>query len=717
MDSNAKVRVKLEKDTLQFLEIRHMLANHSNLQIVEQVPLNLSPEEIYITSSAASLQALNSRPRRAYVIAIVEQIDAKTIRQLYRQGVYDCLSIEEIGELPCILSQIKDKNKELSRASNISEAHYQAILDSVTEPVYIVNTQQELIACNETFRENVKRITGRSPHLGGSLMKGLSGEEQHFWHSFEQEMVKKGQATRQRCYEYQSETLIYEISGCAVWQEQRLRGFVYYAQDITARKKAVELQRRYHNILNQLPIHIFEKDKQGRFSFMNHKTLEMLKLNLEDVIGKTDHDIFPPEVAKSLIQHDQAIRQKGSQHARAQEEVMTINGKRRYLLADKVLLDPENPQESSLLGYSVDITERKEAENALNEQKDFIRRVIDTDPNLIFVKDKYGNFLLANQAVAKLFNTTPDKLQNVANDAIHHNQQEVDDYNEVDQKVIEEKRTIVLEEPFTLSNGKKVYYRTTKTPIKASNGEWNVLAISVDITQEITTREKEKQAKARKEAQEKAIKAAMLKGQEQERERISRELHDSVSQMLSSVLLQLNEVENSASKRQVRSSRQNLEKVRELISSTMQEIREISQNLMPKVLSDFGLQDALEQLKITLENQQIIQIDLDIFTIQTHYDKNLEIAIYRITQEAISNIIRHAQANRVTIQLIEHEDMLQLLIEDNGIGFDQRLKQRSKGYGLINIEQRVLTLGGQVRIESNPNSGTAIIVEIPLVFS
>jgi PAS domain S-box-containing protein len=115
----------------------------------------------------------------------------------------------------------------------------------------------------------------------------------------------------------------------------------------------------------------------------------------------------------------------------------------------------------------MDITERKRMEQALQESKELLQQVIHTDPNLIFVKDRDGNFLLVNQAVADLFGTTPEQLIHQNNASVHADAQEIEHYSQIDRQVIDTMREVALDESFTQPNGEVLWFHTIKKPLRA----------------------------------------------------------------------------------------------------------------------------------------------------------------------------------------------------------------------------------------------------------
>ena len=234
----------------------------------------------------------------------------------------------------------------------------------------------------------------------------------------------------------------------------------------------------------------------------------------------------------------------------------------------------------------------------------------------------------------------------------------------------------------------------------------------------------------------------LIAGQEEERKRLSRELHDGLGQMLTAIKLQIEGLEAGLVKAAAAEPNgttaypKNLKTLKSLVTQTIQETRTISNNLMPTVLSDFGVLPALKMLAEQDRNETIdVTFETNLTPDMPRLDKNVEIMLYRVTQEAVSNAIRHANPSHIHIELKERGNMLQLLISDDGKGFQVPRKKQTNGLmkskqeinsdtvelkkmrtpsqGLHNIQERTKLLNGKFKINSSLGKGTKIQVTIP----
>jgi signal transduction histidine kinase len=201
----------------------------------------------------------------------------------------------------------------------------------------------------------------------------------------------------------------------------------------------------------------------------------------------------------------------------------------------------------------------------------------------------------------------------------------------------------------------------------------------------------------------------VVAAQELERTRLARELHDETGQALTSILLGLKPLEQLATTAETRAA---VASVRDLVVSTLQDVRRLAVELRPSALDDFGLVPAVERLAETFREQSGIAVDLEAAVGDARFPAEVETALYRIVQEALTNVVKHAGARRVSILLTRKDDGVAVIVEDDGEGFDERL--RDGGLGLTGMRERVGLVGGRLRIESTPGSGTTIAAEVPV---
>lgn len=211
-----------------------------------------------------------------------------------------------------------------------------------------------------------------------------------------------------------------------------------------------------------------------------------------------------------------------------------------------------------------------------------------------------------------------------------------------------------------------------------------------------------------KQQQEIAQLEALIDGEEKERRRIAQELHDGINGDLSAIKFRLSALEDAIPDHD---ERETLKKTIEMIDNSCAQVRSISHNLMPASIVDFGLVETIRQFCAKIDSSHPIEIDFQYFGNPAVLPQNVETVIFRIIQELLQNIIKHAEATSAMVQLNFHDDELSITVEDNGKGFDNEKAQ--EGLGLKNIRSRVDFLNAQLDLTSN-QSGTSFHITIDL---
>src|SRR5436309_1759747 len=202
----------------------------------------------------------------------------------------------------------------------------------------------------------------------------------------------------------------------------------------------------------------------------------------------------------------------------------------------------------------------------------------------------------------------------------------------------------------------------------------------------------------------------VVSGQELERRRLARELHDETGQALTSILLGLRAAEEAANEQDMSAAAADL---RELVVATLQDVRRLAVQLRPAALDDFGLAAALERLAQTFSEATNMRVEIEAQLGEERLPPEVETTLYRIVQEALTNIVKHAEAARVSILLVRRATTATVVIEDDGKGFDTE-NVHAEGLGLVGMRERVELHDGRLTVESTPGSGTTLVAEVSL---
>jgi signal transduction histidine kinase len=210
-------------------------------------------------------------------------------------------------------------------------------------------------------------------------------------------------------------------------------------------------------------------------------------------------------------------------------------------------------------------------------------------------------------------------------------------------------------------------------------------------------------------AQQQELLKAVIETQESERKRLAEDLHDSVGQVLSAIKLKLHRITKV---NEVENANELLADTRKLTDECIQEIRNIIHNVLPPVLVDFGLIDALNALCTKMNDNTSIQITFTKKLNDERFPSEIELTLYRIAQELFGNAVKHSEATSIQVELAKQGHSLVMTFRDNGRGFN--IDDVTHGFGLKNLRSRASLINGKIHIYSKPLSGTLTTINVPL---
>ena len=205
---------------------------------------------------------------------------------------------------------------------------------------------------------------------------------------------------------------------------------------------------------------------------------------------------------------------------------------------------------------------------------------------------------------------------------------------------------------------------------------------------------------------------SMLKGQEEERSRLAKDLHDGLGGLLSGVKFSLTNMKHNLIV--TPDNMAVFERSLDMIDTSINELRRVAHNMMPEILLKYGLDEALKEYCNKINATGLIKINYQFHGLENRIEKTEEIIVYRVIQELLNNILKHSGATEGFVQIIRQEARLNVVVEDNGRGFDTNQHINNKGAGLANIRSRVDYLKGQLDIHSEPNKGTLVNIEFKI---
>jgi PAS domain S-box-containing protein len=349
--------------------------------------------------------------------------------------------------------------------------------------------------------------------------------------------------------------------------------------------------------------------------------------------------------------------------------------------------------------------ERRQAELALRRSEEQFRLITETTHDLISLVDVAGRFLYTSPSFRRALGYIPERLIGTSSyELVHPEDQAV--FQQSLQEALATKTGVAADYRYRHQGGSWRMFESTGNWIWDEHGTPQRCVI---VARNITRR-KETEAVLR------SLPRLIRDAQETERRRVARELHDSVNQTLASAKFRMETVEEKLQATQPAAWRETL-KARTLLERAMNEVRRISRNLRPSELDDLGLIPAVRSLCSDFSERTGLPVELDIQQLPIRLSTALELDLYRIIQEALNNIERHAKATRASLRVVRNSEWLQLAIRDDGCGFDPQaagsLRSRRPGMGLMDMQERAAFNGAQWRVITAPNAGTEILIQIP----
>lgn len=343
---------------------------------------------------------------------------------------------------------------------------------------------------------------------------------------------------------------------------------------------------------------------------------------------------------------------------------------------------------------------RLKTEKLLTDSKRLLQSIMDYSSALIFIKDLKGQYILVNRQFEEVYQVSREEILGKTDKEVFP-EPFAGKYAAADQRVIAENKSFEGREDILQGDQLHPYY-SVKFPLYKSNGElYGVGGISTNITDLLMEQQLERQ---------KEIAELTIEAQEQERKIIGRELHDNINQLLTTSKILI----DAALDMEGEMEKLCLEKSRDALNRAITEIRNLSHSLIPPSFDNDDFTNTIDEIASTLRLSNKMDVDLSISPRDqlNKMQNKTKLALYRIIQEQLLNVIKYARASMVGIDLRLVGRMVRLKISDNGVGFDPQKK--AKGFGLKNIYSRAEVLNGKMKINSTPGQGSTMQVEIPV---
>jgi len=482
--------------------------------------------------------------------------------------------------------------------------------------------------------------------------------------------------------------------------------------DITERKQAEaeikRLKEKYESLIRNIPIVIYSSlpDETSTTIFISERYGEWTGYFPEDFYNDRytwPKSVHPEDRASAIEAYIRAYESK-AEYNHEYRVVHKDTGQVRWVRDHGVPVTDEKGNVILIDGIITNITERKQVEEALQKSEEFSSNLLNNSPNPIVVINSDLSVRYVNPALERMTRFPSRGLLGKKppypwwTEEIRH---------KVSKDLQEALRGGIgkREELFQKRGGERFWVEVTSAPITHNDGSRYLLVNWTDITEQKRLRD-DMQFYIRE----------ITRAQEQERKRISRELHDETAQSLADLYTDVDTtiMKEQLSEKVVR----RLEQLRLKIDSMLEEVRRFSHELRPGLLDQFGLIPSLESLTTDVNTEGKLSCRLEVTGSEQRISSEAEALLFRITQEALRNIRKHAEATKAIVRVNFSEGKVRLSITDNGIGF--KVPETLSGFarrgklGLMGMQERAYLLNGSLKVKSTVGKGTTITVEIPM---
>ncbi|MFO0699636.1 MAG: PAS domain S-box protein [Nitrospira sp.] len=479
--------------------------------------------------------------------------------------------------------------------------------------------------------------------------------------------------------------------------------------DITKRKQAEEAlkvsERRFASFMDNLHGFAWIKDAQGRYLYVNRLFQDSL-LQGREWNGKTAQELWPAPVAEPYERNDQTVRETGVPlHV---VESFIQQGEVRHALVSKFPIVDHQGAPALFGGVAVDITERQSTEELLKQQADMLNHTSDA----ILAWKIGGGIVYWNRGAEELYGwQSHEVIGRESHELLSTNPLSVTDMEarlaregrwsgELSQ-ITKEGRPVIVESRLV-----RVTYGGTDYALESNR----------DITERKSAEEtlhRNQLELHQQQVQLEELTAKLLNAQERERQRIARDLHDDVSQRLAALVLEVASLEQHPAPAPGEYP-QALAPLREQLEHLSDDVHTLAYRLHPSLLEHAGLCPAVEDHIHQVSRRMDLPISLKIVGVPTAISLDHATCLFRVMQESVQNVVKHAHATAVTVQLRGSSKGVGLSVRDNGKGFDLGDHQAiQRGLGLSSMEERLRQLHGYFQIQSQPDGGTKVCAWVP----
>jgi PAS domain S-box-containing protein len=609
--------------------------------------------------------------------------------------------------------------QDLGSGSDPTDAQFRLLVESVSDyAIYLLDTAGRVMSWN-TGAERIKgyaaaEILGQHFSLFYTSEDRAAGRPDQMLAQAAREgrISSQGWRLRQDGSRFWADVVITALRSRA----GALTGYAKVTRDLTSWRQAHERIRESEERLlaftNHSPAMMFLKDTDGRYRFVNRQLLARFGLRREQILGRRDEEVFPGQRAVLFAASDADVLARRSV-IELEQAIVTGEGERIHMVVKFPVFDAAGAV-AGLGGVATDITERKRSEQALLEQRTLLAEAQkvaglgswEWEPGsgrMSWSEELYRIYGLDAMTVQPSFETFLERV---------HPAERVLTATVV-ARALAEGRGFTHEDRVLRPDGGERIVRTQGDIVRDDKGRVvKLVGACLDVTESRNAEIAQRAAAASLQS----LTRRLVQVEEAERRRIAGELHDRVGQNLSALNINLDIVLGALGVNAPQELRLRLRDSLGLVDGTLQTIEDVMADLRPPLLEEYGLAAALGWYGEEFAKRTNVAVEFE--DLAREHNRRLRrdaaVALFRIAQEALTNVAKHANAKRVWLRLEAGAGQMLLSIRDDGSGFDAAaIEARASRLGMTTMRERIVAAGGSLELESAPNEGTTLKARVP----